>query len=149
MLWEHGQKLESNKTMTNLFLYFRNIFTEIWYIYILQPIMCCCCFCPKTNPTSSRNSYQRWFLLHQSSHHHPPHEPYTVQSLTTYWLSYILCYRFVPFDLRTNGASEKVPNCCKMTLMQIAKKKAFDTCMCLLANQLYWHEINFLSFACL
>lgn len=29
MLWEHGQKLESNKTMTNLFLYCRNIFTEI------------------------------------------------------------------------------------------------------------------------
>lgn len=29
MLWEHGQKLESNKTMTNLFLYYRNIFTEI------------------------------------------------------------------------------------------------------------------------
>lgn len=29
MLWEHGQKLESNKTMTNLFLYCRNILTEI------------------------------------------------------------------------------------------------------------------------
>ena len=43
----------------------------------------------------------------------------------------------MPFDLRTNGASEKVPNCCKMTLMQIAKKKKLSTLACV------YSQINF------
>lgn len=44
----------------------------------------------------------------------------------------------MPFDLRANGASEKEPNCCEMTSMQM-KKKGLSTLACV------YSQINFIG----